>query len=276
MRVDQIAPDIYSLVGEVLDSNSTVVVNDEEALLIDSMAGREDAEGLRAFVESELGKRVRFIICTHFFRDHLAGLNQFPGASVIAHRNYTHTYDAESFRDEEEETAPFVEPDILVSDDMLIRWGRYELDVFYNPGHTMSTLNVDIPGADLLMVGDNIVGNLVYLYYSTPALMKTALERLLRRGRARIIEGHQGVLSGDTVGNALHYLEALASQVGAARLSANADDSIFEIGLEQCLKPGLAGTDFERIFHGRNLRTVIERGLFAQARAQRPQQTAIN
>lgn len=275
MRAEQIAPDIYSLVGEVLDSNSTVIINNEEALLVDSMASGADAEELRAFVESQLGKRVRFIICTHFFRDHLAGLKQFPGASIIAHRNYTHTYDAESFRDEEE-TAHFVEPDILVSDNILMRWGRYELDVFHNPGHTMSTLNVDVPGADLLMVGDNIVGNLVYLYYSTPALMKTALERMLRRGRARIIEGHQGVLGGDTVDNALHYLESLASNVGAARHSANADDSILEIGLEQCLKPGVAGTSFERMFHERNLRTVIERGLFAQAQAPRSQPMGIN
>lgn len=272
MRVDQIAPDIYSLVGEVLDSNSTIIVKDEEALLVDSMASRADAEELRSFVESNLGKRVRFIICTHFFRDHLAGLRLFPGASIIAHRNYTHTYDMESFRDEEEKEHS-VEPDILVSDGILMRWGRYELDVFHNPGHTMSTLNIDIPGADLLMVGDNIVGNLVYLYYSTPALMKTALERLRRRGRSRIIEGHQGVLSGNTVDNARHYLESLASQVGAARRSANDNASILEIGLEQCLKPGVGATAFERIFHERNLRTVIERGLFAQAQAPRPQLT---
>lgn len=275
MRVEQIAPDIYSLVGEVLASNSTVIVKDEEALLVDSMASRADAEELRSFIESNLGKRVRFIICTHFFRDHLAGLRLFPGASIIAHRNYTHTYDMESFRDEEEDDHSIV-PDILVSDGILMRWGRYELDVFHNPGHTMSTLNIDIPGADLLMVGDNIVGNLVYLYYSTPALMKTALERLQRRGRSRIIEGHQGVLSGNTVDNARHYLESLASHVGAARRAANDHDSILEIGLEQCLKTGVGATAFERIFHERNLRTVIERGLFAQAQAPRPQLTGTN
>jgi glyoxylase-like metal-dependent hydrolase (beta-lactamase superfamily II) len=266
MRVEQIAPDIYSLVGEVFDSNSTVIVNGEEALMIDAMASRADAEELRRFVERDLGVRVRFIICTHFFSDHLAALKLFPSASVIAHRNYTHTYDAEKFRTEEEK-AHFVEPDILVSDGVMMRWGLYELDVFYNPGHTLSTLNIDIPGADLLMVGDNIVGQLVYLYYSTPQLQRTALERLLRRARAHIIEGHQGVLGGDTVDNALHYLEALASHVRAARLVAKDDDAILEIGLEQCLKPGLTASAFERIFHERNLRTIVERGLFAEAGA---------
>jgi cyclase len=76
MRTEQIAPDVYGLIGEVLDSNSTVIVGGDEALLIDAMASRRDAEQLRSFVESELGKRVRFIICTHFFSDHIAALGQ--------------------------------------------------------------------------------------------------------------------------------------------------------------------------------------------------------
>ncbi|HEX8144531.1 MAG TPA: MBL fold metallo-hydrolase [Pyrinomonadaceae bacterium] len=275
MRVEQIAPDIYNLVGEIMDSNSTVVVSGEEALLVDAMASRSDAEALRHFVETQLGKRARFIICTHFFSDHLAALHLFPGASVMAHQNYTHTFDIERFRTEEEATH-YVEPDILIRDGVRMRWGLYELEVFHNPGHTMSTLNIDIAGADLLLVGDNIVGNLVYLYYSTPALMKTALERLRRRARRRIIEGHQGVLGGETVDNALHYLEALKAQVEAARLSAGRDDSIMKIGLDQCLKPGVEGTAFERVFHERNLQTIIERGLFARGRARRPEPAEIN
>jgi cyclase len=266
MRVEQVAPDVYTLVGKTFSSNSTVVTGgDEEALLIDAMASRADAEELRSFVETELGKRVRFIICTHFFSDHLAALKLFPKASVMAHQNYTHTFDAESFRTEEEK-AHFREPDILISDALRMRWGAYLLDIFYNPGHTMSTINIDVPGADLLFVGDNIVGNLVYLRYSTPDLARRALERLDRRRRARVIEGHLGVLGRETVDNALHYLKSLEEEVRRTRLSAESKeaskDAIMEIGLERCLQPGLTGTSFERTFHGRNLDTIIERGLF--------------
>ncbi|HEV2915173.1 MAG TPA: MBL fold metallo-hydrolase [Pyrinomonadaceae bacterium] len=264
MRVREIAPDVYSLIGEAMASNSTIIANGDEVLMIDAMGSRSDAEELRRFVESELGKRVRFIICTHFFSDHLAALKLFPQSQIIAHRNYAHTFDSERFRTDEE-MAHFVEPDILISDGIRMRWGKYELDVFHNPGHTMSTINIDIPGADLLMVGDNIVGNLVYLYYSSPDLAKEALERLHRRGRAHVIEGHGGLLGGETVGNALYYLDSLAKNVAAARLSAQNDDAILEIGMEECFKPGVEGTDFERKFHKRNLQTITERGLFAQA-----------
>jgi cyclase len=268
MRVEQIAPDVHILVGEAFASNSTIIVGgDDEALMIDAMASRADGEDLRAFVETELGKRVRFIICTHFFSDHLAALKLFPKATVIAHQNYSHTFDAERFRTEADKEH-FREPDVLISDGVVMRWGRYVLDLFYNPGHTMSTINIDVPGADLLFVGDNIVGNLVYLKYSTPELARRALERLHRRRRAHIIEGHQGVLGRETVDNALHYLNSLERQVRRARLSTDSKNAIMEIGLEQCLKPGVAGTPFERTFHGRNLETAIERGLFAQETAE--------
>jgi cyclase len=264
MRIQQIESDLYTLIGADMDSNSTVIVNGDEVLLIDAMASRRDAEELRRFVEAEMGKRVRFIICTHYFSDHLAALKLFPDAQVIAHQNYDHTFDAERFRTEEEKTH-FVEPDILISTGMRMRWGRYELDVFHNPGHTMSTINIDIPLADLIMVGDNIVGRLVYLYYSTPNLAQAALERLRRRARGRLIEGHQGLLGGETVDHALHYLNSLATLVKGARLSTGSDEAIGEISLDQCLPASVEATAFERVFHQRNLQTIVERELFANA-----------
>lgn len=264
MRIQQIESDLYALIGAQFDSNSTVIVNGHEALLVDALGSRRDAEELRAFVEEELGKRVRFIICTHYFSDHLAALSLFPEAQIIAHQNYDHTFDAERFRTDEEKEH-FVEPDILISDGMRMRWGKFVLDIFYNPGHTMSTINIDIPLADLVMVGDNIVGRLVYLYYSTPNLAQTALERLRRRARSRVIEGHQGLLDGGVVDSALHYLNSLAEHIKEARLRTESDEAIREISLDQCLPSHVEGTDFERMFHQRNLQTIIERGLFAPA-----------
>lgn len=262
MRIQQIESDIYILTGTHLASNSTVIINDDEALLVDGMASRQDAEELRRFVEEELEKRVRFIICTHFFSDHLAALKVFKDARIIAHQNYDHTFAAERFRTEEEK-ANFAEPDMLISDGLRMRWGRHALDVFHNPGHTMSTINIDIPQADLLMVGDNIVGRLVYLYYSTPNLAQAALERLHRRRRGRLVEGHQGLREGETINHAMHYLNSLGKNVSRARLSTAGDEAISEIGLDECFPANIEASDFEHMFHKRNLQTIIERGLFA-------------
>ena len=261
MFINQIADDLYLVIGETYHSNSTAFVSQDQVLLVDALGSRTDAEKLKEFVEGELKKEVRFIVCTHFFSDHLAALNFFPSATVIAHKNYLNTFSSELYRTEEE-AQHFREPDILVSDEMQIRWGRHTLHMFHSPGHTTSTLAIDVKEANLLMVGDNLVGNIVYLAYSTPDRITSALEGLQRRRRERVISSHGNVRSSAAIGNAQFYLESLrdlSSRVGGQR--------VLEIELETCVPDGVEATPFEKIFHERNLRTIVERGFFAPATA---------
>lgn len=266
MHVEEVAPDILVCVGKTFGSNSTVFINGEDVLLVDALASRADAEDLRRFVETELGKTVRFIISTHYFSDHIAGLKLFPQSQIIAHRNYSHTFYNEKFRTDEE-MGHFVEPTIMIQDGLLMKWGHYTLDLFHNPGHTMSTINVDVPEADLLMVGDTMVGNMVYLAYSTPEIFKHALARLRRRGRSRVIEGHQGTRSASAITSAAFYLSKLEEKVRAARAEDAqqplVDEAILGIELRNCLPADVQGTDFEDIYHKRNLDSIVERKLFA-------------
>jgi glyoxylase-like metal-dependent hydrolase (beta-lactamase superfamily II) len=225
MQIEHIAPDLFIAIGETYAANSTVFLNGDDALLIDGMASVADAEQLRALLD---GKRVRFIISTHYFSDHMAALKLFPDADIIAHELYAHTFRTERFRTPKEE-AHYVEPTIVIGDRMRLRFGRFTLDLFHNPGHTMSTIGVDVPEEDLLFTADTVVGNIVYLAYSAPSLMHSALDRLERRGRSRIIASHGGVQPASVIGNARRYLDRLPD-VDTAELS-----------------------DFERVFHERNL-----------------------
>jgi glyoxylase-like metal-dependent hydrolase (beta-lactamase superfamily II) len=174
------------------------------------------------------------------------------------------TFTSEKYRSEEE-GAHFVEPDILVSDGIKIRWGSYTLDIFHNPGHTMSTLSIDVPEADLLMVGDTVVGNIAYLYYSTPERHFAALGRLRARARGRLVSSHGGVRSSAAIGNALFYLERLGDRANEAYSSSEGEQSLLKAPLENFLPADVEATSFEKIFHERNLRTIIERKLFAPA-----------
>ena len=262
MRVNQIETDLYLLIGDTYQANSTAFVSGGEVLLIDAMASRADAEKLRKFIEIELAKEVRFIVSTHFFSDHLAALNFFPRATVIAHKNYLDTFNSERYRSEEEATY-FREPDILIWDQMTIRWGKYELDIFHNPGHTSSTLGIDVKPVDLLMVGDTLVGNIIYLAYSTPDLFVCALEQLQTRTRSRVISSHGDVRSAAAIVNAQFYLERLADHTRAARVSGEGEQSVLQTQLERCLPTGIEPTGFEKMFHDRNLRTILDRKLFA-------------
>jgi len=240
MQIEQLAPDLFIAIGETYHANSTVFVRGDEALLIDGMGSLADATELRRLLEDEMRKEVRFIVSTHYFSDHLAALRLFPRAEIVAHELYAPTFQMERHRTAEEE-AFFVEPTMVIGDRMRMKWGRFTLDLFHNPGHTMSTVAIDVPEADLLFVGDTVVGNLVYLAYSAPELFAIALERLDRRRRARIVTSHGGAVSSAAICNARHYL---------GRLTAG------EVALESCLPEGVAGTDFERVFHERNLETM--------------------
>lgn len=242
MRVEQIETDLYLAIGDAFDSNSTILLSGKEALVIDAMGSKKDAHDLKHLLEENLQSKVRFFICTHYFSDHLAALKLFPDSQIIAHRNYRDTFNQERFRSEEEASF-FVEPTILMSDELTIRWGRFHLNLFYNPAHTNSTINIDIPEADLIHVGDTIVGNMVYISYSSPAAFFPALERIKQRGRKRLISSHLGFRSTEAINHATSYLRTLEHRV-------KSDDTVT---LQDCLPSGVEGTPFENIFHKRNL-----------------------
>jgi glyoxylase-like metal-dependent hydrolase (beta-lactamase superfamily II) len=262
MKVDYQEDGLYLLRGETLDSNATVLESDGRAVVIEGMASQDDASALASFAERELGLEVRYVIATHYFSDHLAALGAFPGAEVVAHELYQHTFDSEKHRTDEERGF-YVRPTLLVRDGLVLRWGRFTLDIFHNPGHSMSTLNIDVPEADLLHVGDTVVGGIAYFSYTSPELFAAALERLRRRWRSRVLASHGGLRPASALDHSLHYLTTLGRAVRSARTaSSGVDDAILSIPLEACIAPGAAATPFERIFHARNLESTVERGLY--------------
>lgn len=261
MREQQVESDIYVFIGETYNSNSTAFVRGDEVLLVDGMASRADAEQLRERIEVGLGKRVRFIVATHYFSDHLAALKLFPAAEIIAHQNYLHTFTTEKFRTEEE-AANFVEPTMLVSDSLVMRWGRHTLEIFHNPGHTMSTLSIEVPEADLLLAGDNLVGNIAYIAYSTPDMARRALRRLSRRGRSRLLSSHSGVRESRALDDAILYLERLETNARSAWRAGAGSDPVLQIPIDKCLRPDLKASPYEELYHRRNLESIVDRRLF--------------
>lgn len=256
MDVNEIARDVYVMTGQVYSSNSVVVASDEGVVLIDAMADRDDVEELKRFLTDELDKPVRYLISTHYFGDHTAGLKEFPEAQIIAHVSYAQT--AALWHDKACMARDFVPASILVSARMTLRWGRYNLEIFHNPGHTMSTLNIDVEGADLLVVGDTAVGNIVSFGHCNPELLPLALRRAKERGRSRVVSGHNGAQPIKSLDNALHYYNRMlrATRVGDAspEISAYAQgDVVF--------------SEVERFVHQLNMNFVSNGGIKQSTRS---------
>ena len=260
VRSETIDTDAVLFHGDRYDSTSLALFDGDRALLIEGLGSVADAEALRAELAAR-GKRVEFLVSTHYFSDHLAAWNLFPKAEVLAHENALATFWSEEFRTAEE-VGHFRQPTILLSGRLGLSWGRFQVDIFENPGHTAGTLNVEIPELDLLHVGDTAVGRMAYVQYSAPEAIDRALARALARGRGRVLRSHGLLTSSETLRSARGYLANLRLRVLEARSNGR---PVSEIRIEECLPAGPPAIDFEAFFHARNLASIEARGLYREA-----------
>jgi len=261
IQVESLGPDLFLFRGASYDSGSLVVLAGADVLLVDGLASVADAERLRQTLVGEWGKRVVYLVSTHYFSDHMAAWNLFPEAAVLAHENALQTFWTEDYRSPEE-AEHFRPPTFLLGGRLVFSWGRFTLEIFDNSGHTSGTLNVDFPEADLLHVGDTAVGRMAYLHYSSAEACDRALSRAQSRGRGRILRSHGPVAGGEVLASARGYLRNLEHAVRAARAGGH---PLARIPIEECLPDGPPATDFETFFHRRNLASIEKRGLFVEA-----------
>lgn len=91
-KFTQIVPGVYSAVGTGsinAGSNSAVIVNADDVLIVDSHMTPEAARALLKELPSITDKPVRFLVNTHFHYDHTDGNQVFPPATDIIGHDYT-------------------------------------------------------------------------------------------------------------------------------------------------------------------------------------------
>src|SRR3954469_19173229 len=88
-RFTQIVPGVYSAIGTGtmnVGSNSAVIVNDDEVLIVDSHISPESGRAMLQELKAITDKPVRFLVNTHFHYDHTNGNQEFaPGVDIIGH-----------------------------------------------------------------------------------------------------------------------------------------------------------------------------------------------
>lgn len=261
MRFESLGSDVLMFVGDDYESVATAFLDGDDVLLVDSLSSADDAKWMRRVLCEDLGKTVRAIAATHYMSDHMAGLSLFPDALTVAHRHHRHTFLSQNRRVDDF----YREPKLVFDSAMTLRWGAHELRFVHNPGKTMDHVSVDVPTADLVCVGDNIVGNIVYLSKADPALIRAAIGRIRQFGRSTVIGGHLGRFPATVLDNAIHYLDRLRDQVIRIRNEAAGQDierRLAAIAIEACLAPQVEPTAFERDWHQRNLEVIVAQSVF--------------
>jgi cyclase len=262
VKFEELGANVLMFVGDDHESVATAFIDGDDVLLVDSLGCMQDARWLRRVLCDDMGKSVRAIAATHFMCDHMAGLSLFPNALTIAHRHYRHTFLFQNRRVDEF----YREPQVTFDTAMTLRWGQHQLNFVHNPGKTMDHVSVDVPTADLLCAGDNIVGNIVYLSKADPEALRTAIARMRQFGRSTIVGGHMGKFAAVALDNAAHYLDRLRQAVIDIRVNASprlVDERIGAIRIESCLAPRVEPTAFEREWHQNNLNVIVAQSCFA-------------
>ena len=95
-QVRELAPGVYTIrhadpTDDFPDGNTTVVIGDREALVVDTCYLPSSANDDIALIRGWTDKPVRYIVNTHWHGDHNLGngafLKAFPGAEVVSHVN---------------------------------------------------------------------------------------------------------------------------------------------------------------------------------------------
>lgn len=262
MRFEELSRSVLMFVGDDYESVATAFLDGDDVLLVDSLASVADARWLHGVLCADMGKTVRVIAATHFMSDHIAGMSLFPDALTIAHRHYRQTFLSQNQRTDEF----YREPQVIFDSAMKFRWGQHELHFLHNPGKTMDHVSVDVPTADLICAGDNIVGNIIYLSKADPVLIRTAIGRIRQFGRGTVIGGHMGRFSAAALDHAIYYLDRLQEAVVRIRVNEplhEAADRIASIPIEACVAPLVEPAPFEREWHQNNLKVIVEQSVFA-------------
>jgi len=262
MQYEALAPDILLFTGDDHESIATAFLHEGDALLVDALGSLQDAHAMRDVLSHQLGKTVRIIAATHYMSDHLAGMALFPDAIRIAHRHHRHGFASQNVRVDDF----YREPQVVFDTAMQLQWGRHHLHFFHNPGRTLDHVTVDVPSADLVCTGDAIVGNIVYVSKSEPALLRGAIARIQRLRRKTVIGGHIGRFDGAALDNAQHYLDQLQAAIVEIRNHAppgQLEAHIAALPIEACIAAGVQALPFEREWHQHNLAAIVAQQLFA-------------
>ena len=95
MLRERVSENVYWFQSEIYAQVCAgVVVGPQWAVVVDTLALPDETQGIREYIERDLGVPVRYVINTHYHADHAWGNCFFPGSIVIAHplcRDYLDT-----------------------------------------------------------------------------------------------------------------------------------------------------------------------------------------
>ncbi len=269
---ERIADNVYWFQSEIYAQvTAGAIIGSEWAVLVDTLAVPEETLEMRAYIEENLGLRVRYIINTIYHADHTFGNNFFPGAVVIGHTltrqlMWEHNYEAlESIRNQDAnfKRVRIVLPGITFDSGTLsIQIGKRHIKVFPTPGSSPDGISVLVREDRVLFAGDAFMPLPLIVEGDVEELSET-IRKIGRMSLENIVQGHGDVVLRGEIDQAvksnLDYLGALKKAAKTAAKKKDPMPILEEATVEACGKSRVLLGGLVTDLHQRNLSALYRR-----------------
>lgn len=191
LRIEKVSESAYAVLpadGGKAFSNAAFIILEDGVLVVDSQSSPELAEELIAGIRKVTDKPIRFLVNTHFHRDHTAGNSVFPPeVRLILHPK---TY--ERFL---EEKVPATYPVITDAMEMGLCYKNKTVKILWlGKGHTEGDLIVYLPEEEVLIAGDLFFNQSIpYVKDGHLGQWISVIQRVLELKFQKVVPGHGAI-----------------------------------------------------------------------------------
>ena len=246
---ERVADDVYTFQSDVYAQvNAGAVIGQEWAVVIDTLAFPEETLAIRDFIESELKRKVRYVINTHYHADHSWGNCYFPGAYVISHNLCRKNLEkhAQKSLDKALETDTVFQKTQIVLPHLTLDTGVLELIVgdktlrfIELPGHSEDGIGVYIVEDEVLFAGD-VWMPIPHIVDGDPDVMRKSLKKIESLTIENVVQGHGDVILRGEVSTSINdriaYLDIIQKLVEEAAHDDFPGEYLREKTIEVCGK----------------------------------------
>ena len=150
MQRERVADDIYVFTSDLyVQVTASAIITSAGVVLFDTLAYPEETLQMKRFLENRLGKKVIYVVNSHFHADHTIGTCFFDSARVISHRlcrtlleeRGRASLEQAQSTSEELRGVDLVLPDVVFNGGSLtLHVGEKTLEFWHTPGHSPDTI----------------------------------------------------------------------------------------------------------------------------------------
>lgn len=269
MLRERVSENVYWFQSEIYAQVCAgVIVGPKWAVVVDTLALPDESQGIREFIERDLGVPIRYVINTHYHADHAWGNCFFSGATIISHarcRELLVEKGIPALEEVKEQNPVFRQVKIVLphmtfqQGQMTLKVGKKHLRIMPAFGHSEDGISVLVEEDRILFAGDSFMP-IPYIVDGNFDEIVATIKKIGRMPLENVIQGHGDIiLRGEielSVKENLSYLNAVKKHARTALRRRAPYEYLESISVEECGKSRVNLGGLAEDLHQNNLRAM--------------------